>query len=205
MIQDVTNLLKAIKTIFPNGIPSIAKWTDHKEIIDVLNAIGSFKNSNHLFYPDNGGLDLKGASPSLEPNCIEIKTSFNEILSPSSLTFHSFQNDDNFDWAFFRLQTNEIPQTDTYDDNLDYTEGLTEIAPLQYVDRSHWDYNDYQDEPLPKNARLIIRRLKGSFVIFGKTSPYNRQTSTYDARHENYSEQEFSSYIEMVRKNGWDN
>lgn len=190
-----------LQKIFSNGIPEYSKWTNHSEIIKVLNKIGSYDNSNHMFYPGGGGLDLRGSSKSFEKNCIEIKAASTEILSPKSLTFHSF---DNLDWSYFRIDLNEISQSGVYNYELEFDEELCEIGPLNYISRSHWDENEYNGERLPKGSRLVERRLKGSQVIFGKTSPYNSHSSTYDGRHNDYSDEDFKKYIESVKKNGWD-
>ncbi|WP_306012967.1 MULTISPECIES: hypothetical protein [unclassified Allomuricauda] len=190
-----------LEQVFPNGIPKFCEWTELSEIQKFLNKLGSYDNSNHLFYPSGGGLDLHGTSDSNEKNCIEIKTAGNEIISPKSLTFNSF---DNLDWSYFRIELNEIPQTKVYDYYIEFGEELCELSPLNYVSRSHWDENEYNEEPLPQGARLVERRLKGSLVIFGKLSPYNSHSSTYDGRHNKYSETEFRDYIENVKKNGWD-
>jgi hypothetical protein len=189
-----------IREVFTNGIPKFAEWDKNDEIIKVLKKIGSFKNSNHLFYPDGGGMDLDGASKSHERNCIEINTGFNEILSPRNLTFHSF---DNLEWSYFRLELNSLPQTKVYSYDVEFGEELCELEPLHYVKREHWDENEYNEEPLPNGSRLVERRLKGSLVIVGKMSAYNAYSNTYDGRHNKYSDSEFREYIETVQKQGW--
>lgn len=190
-----------LNEIFPNGIPQFSIWADNNEIIKVLNKLGSFDNSNHLFYPDGGGMDLNGASKSYEKICIEISTGFNEIISPKKLTFHSFAN---LEWSYFRIELNELPQTKVYDYDLVFSEELCELEPLHYVSREYWDMDAYDDEPLPKGTRLIERRLKGSLVIVGKMSNYNAHSSTYDGRHNDYTDEEFRTYIETIQSKGWD-
>lgn len=199
------NLKNAIKVIFPFDVPTIAVWTDKYSIINILKNIGKFENSNHIFYPRGGGLDLRNAQDSFEEKCIELRTSFNEIISIQSLSFHSFEDDENFDWAYFRINTNTIKQTNIYNYNVGYEEELTEIEPLNYIDRKYWDKDEFDNQPLPKGARLVVRRLKGDIVIFGKSSPYNQHTSTYDGRHDKLKADEFRSYISNVKKNGWQN
>ena len=190
-----------LNEIFPNGIPSFCKWTEKLEIIELLNRLGSFKDSNHLFYADGGGMDLDGATESYEKNCIEINTGTPEILSPKKLTFHSFPN---LEWAYFRIELNQLNQTKVYNYELEFEEELCEIEPLNYIALEHWDLQEYNNEQLPKNARLVKRKLKGSFIIVGKESPYNRRSSTYDGRHYFYNDEEFRIYIETVQRNGWD-
>ena len=200
----MTHFNNVINTVFPTGIPEVSKWTNHIEIIKLLNTIGSFENSNHLFYPKGGGLDLRGASVSHETNCIEIRTSFNEVISPINVTFNSFENDENNEWAYFRIEINELTKTNVYNNDVGFDEELTELSPLNYVSREHWDENEYNGKSLPTGTRLVIRRLKGSMVIFGKSSPYNKHSSTYDGRHNQYNEDEFRNYIKQVKTKGWD-
>lgn len=200
----ITNLKQTIKSIFPNEVPLNETWEDSNEILNILNKIGSVDESNHLFYPTGGGFDLKGASNSLEPNCIEIHTGVNEIVNPRSLTFHSFPDDPDFDWAYFRLELNELKQSGVYESNMEFDEELAEIAPVHYVDRAHWDDNNYNGEELPSGSRLVVRRMKGPLVIFGKDSSYNHHNSTYDGRHKLYNDEQFRDYIHSVRTNGWD-
>lgn len=196
----MTEWTTIINQIFTIGIPKFAEWDNNNEIINVLNKIGSFKNSNHMFYPDGGGMDLESASQSFERNCIEINTGFNEILSPKRLTFHSFPN---LDWSYFRLELNEIKKTGVYSYQLDFREELCELEPLHYVSREHWDTHEYNYEPLPEGSRLIERRLKGSLLIVGKGSRYNEYSPTYDGRHDKYSDTEFREYLENVQRQGW--
>ena len=63
------------------------------------------------------------------------------------------------------------------------------------------NYGYYEDDtPLPKNYRTVYRYLKGSFVIFAKTSIYNEIIGTYDARHSKMTAEEFRKYILNLRQ-----
>ncbi|PHN93497.1 serine/threonine protein kinase [Maribacter sp. 6B07] len=171
------------------------------EIIKVLRKVGWQKNSNHTFFPTMGGLDLQDAKESLEEDCIEFICSLTYIIKPKKLTFESFQDPI---WNYFRLETADIEKSGVFDDP-GHSEELAELTPLNYVSREYWDEQRYNDEPLPSTARLVIRKLKGgSFVIFSKQSWYNKQSSTYDARHNKMNETEFRKYIEGVIENGWE-
>lgn len=83
----------------------------------------------------------------------------------------------------------------------EFDEGVSEISPLEYV-----DYGVMEDGDLAKQygyhvtdfSRQIARQLKGSFVIFSKSSFYNRTTGTYDGRHDKMSADGFRTYIEKV-------
>lgn len=189
--------------LFPGTIPKSFEWKSISEILFVLNKIGSQYNMNHLFFPTGGGLDLTGAKSSYEEGCIELL--FDElsyIVKPQSLCFESFG--DEYEWAYFRLEADFLEPSGVYDELSRDLEELTEISPLEYVDRSIWDYGYYgTDEdgneiPLPDTARTIIRFFSGSFVIFAKGSIYNRTSGTYDGRHNQMNSTEFRSHIEGV-------
>lgn len=188
--------------IFPYGIPKHSEWTSKDEIIKILNKIGSYPHKNHTFLPKGGGLDLIGASLSQEDNCIECHFSYPHILLPQKLTFESFENPI---WNYFRLEANSLAPK-VYEHEVIFYEELCEIDRLHYVDRSYWDADRYDDEPLPATARLVIRNVNaGSYVIFGKISPYNFNKNTYDARHNNMTSEEFRFYIESCIEKGWNN
>lgn len=193
--QDWKNILK---NVFSSGLPTKSEWTNLGEIIKVLKTIGSVDNSNHMFYPRGGGLDIANANLSVEEGCIEIDTrGLIDIVKPSRLIFHSFQNTEP-QWNYFRLETNELEPSGVYDYE-DYSdEELCEITSGRYIDRSYWDEGEYDGEKLPSEARVVTRHFGGSFVIFQKTSIYNRNSSTYDGRHNKMTDEEFRDYIQSV-------
>jgi hypothetical protein len=183
--------------LFPSGLPEKCEWTDKNEIVNVLRTIGSIKNSNHMFYPRGGGLDVEGAGLSSEKDCIEIDTGgLIDILKPSRLIFHSFKNEEP-QWNYFRLETLELKPSGIYD-NEDYDEELCELTSGEYISRAYWDEGKYNGKKLPSEARVITRHFGGSFVIFQKTSIYNRNSRTYDGRHNKMTDEEFRNYIQNV-------
>jgi len=192
---------KAIQEkIFPIGIPKQCEWVDINDITSILNIISSIDNSNHMFYPTGGGIDIKSSSKSVEKNCIEIFSGMTDVLKPKRLLFESF---DEPIWNYFRLEALELEATDIYEENMCQIEELIEIEPGKYISKSYWEEGKYNDEKLPKTARVVTRILKGDFVIFAKSSHYNRHSNTYDARHNNMSSEVFRLYIEKVMKDGW--
>ena len=186
---------ECLQEIFQNGIPTYSYWDKVDKICKVLNSIGSIHTSNHIFYPDGGGLDLLGAKLSNIKNCIEINTGFNEILSPKKLSFHLMED---VELSYFRLELNELQPTGIYKEKIEFSEPLCEINQGKYIDQSCIDSGEYEDEPLPNDARFVTRRLKGIIVIFGKNSKYNKIKSTYDGRHNNFSENDFFEYVSKL-------
>ena len=63
--------------------------------------------------------------------------------------------------------------------------------------RAGYDENGDQ-QPLPKTARRMIRYLGGSFVIVPKAGPYNAESGTYDARHDEMGAERFRQYVQNV-------
>lgn len=184
--------------LFPFGAPARASWSGIDEICTVLSAIADAPSLNHMFYPSKGGMTLLGANRSHEPGKIELLVGVKkvEILEPRKLSYESFGADLN--WSYFRLEAKEIDPSGVedavYADGI--SEELTEISPGKYVPYRHWDYGELNGQPLPDSARPVTRFLEGSFVFFSTSSAYNQAPETYDARHNNMSEDVFRAYVE---------
>lgn len=198
-------------------------WTNTSEIVQVLDYVGKSQASNHTFMPSGGGLDLAGARVSHEKELVELNFDGSpKIVKPESLTFYAVGNDPS--WWYYRLETSKFSPTAVYDHykddvepipwskekQLDWSmqfigEELLEISPANYMDRSYWEMNHLgEDEngysiPLPQNARVITRKFNGgALVIFSKFSIYNSVSSTYDARHNRMTDEEFLQYIKAA-------
>lgn len=184
--------------IFPLGIPLHCEWKDRSTIINIINAIGSKDNSNHMFYPTGGGMDVESAKPSNEEGCIELFTGLHDVFKPTRMLFESF---DDPMWNYFRLELSEMEPFESGSER--GSEMVTEVEEGKYISGRYWDQGEYMGEPLPKTARPVTRHLRGSFVIFAKASFYNRHSSTYDARHNKMSAEEFRRYLENVMQHGW--
>lgn len=188
--------------LFPHGSPSQAVWTDVDMICTVLGEIAKVPALNHMFYPTGGGNTITGVSRSAEPGMIRlhIGAKIAEVLRPMKLTFESFDVDPS--WNYFRLEVAPVEPVGIKDaiGSEGIREELTEITPGNYVSYDHWNENEYLGEPLPDDARPVGRYLKGCFVFFSTRSVYNGDSSTYDARHNKMSEEEFRKYIERNAK-----
>lgn len=185
-----------LSRIFPAGIPERYEWKDLPSIVNTLQTIGSIRNSNHMFYPTGGGLDIEGSRLSREEGCIEINTGgLIDVLRPNRLIFHSFQSD--AEWFYFRIETLELKPSGVYEVTNRSDEEVLEIQPGEYISRVYWDQGEWQGKELPETARVVTRHFSGSFVIFRKTSMYNLTSSTYDGRHDKMSDDEFREYIQV--------
>ena len=194
-----------LRRMFPEGVPTNRHWSDRDEIIRVLDTIGSVEAANHTLSPSGGGLDLAGAVESAEAGCVDLKyvdSNNVDVVKPMGLSFESF-GDDKLEWAYFRLETGGLKPSGVYESVFSEThEELTDLGGGHYVDKSvtdqgfyGYDENDYE-RPLPPEARPVMRYFKGAFVIVAKTSIYNDDPATYDARHNEMTGEQFRRYIE---------
>ena len=184
--------------LFPLGSPSRTTWTQIDAICAVLSEIAEVPALNHMFYPSGGGHTITGVSRAAEKGMIalHIGEKMAEILKPKKLTYEYFNADTH--WNYFRLEAeiiNPIGIKGALDSD-GISESLTEITPGEYYPYKHWEYNEFNGEPLPESARPVNRYLNGSFVFFSTNSIYNHTPATYDARHNKMSEEEFRRYIE---------
>jgi serine/threonine-protein kinase len=186
LIAEWDNILGAL---FGGAIPVSAEWTVPAEIVAVLNAVSS--RSNHMFYPDGGGLDLLGAQLDTEGN-VEWAVdegglqSFVHVARPLKLTFWNpgpYGHEANF-----ILEVDALAPVGPEASRGEYVEELTEISVGEYEPLSSWE-NGYSrnGEPLD-GARRVVRTIKAArYAIFGKGSLYNSHRSTnfdaYNAVH----------------------
>jgi serine/threonine-protein kinase len=193
IIKNSSDWKNMLQTLFGVALPypHEYKWTKNDDIVNVLKVIGCVPDSNHLFLPSGGGMDIKDADIFMETDCIELIFDHQiYICKPESLQFVSFDADEK--WFYFRLETNKLESiiSDT-DCSLNY-EYLIELNDGELVSR-----NKENDDYVIRNFhRYVSRILCGSMVIFAKASIYNHDSSTYDGRHNKMNEKEFKKYIE---------
>jgi hypothetical protein len=192
---------KIIRELFPAAIPNNCLWKDIDSIISILNKLSSVDNLNHTLFPAGGGHDLTGAKRSEEKGCIELRTPNSiRIVKPKVLEFDYFPN--NVCWAYFRLKTASLKPINPMISSSFIKEKVTELEPGHYTEKEIWEkgYLGYNEKGvrvlLPKSARIVSRYFTGSFVIFAKSSPYNKNHVTYDARHDRMNSKKFRQYIE---------
>ena len=192
---------KIIRELFPAAIPNNCLWKDIDSIISILNKLNSVDNLNHTLFPAGGGHDLMGAKRSTEKGCIELRTPNSvRIVKSKVLEFNYFPN--NVNWAYFRLETAALKPITPNINSSFIKEKVIELEPGHYTEKEIWEkgYLGYNDKGirilLPKSTRIVSRYFKGSFVIFAKSSPYNKNHGTYDARHDMMDSKKFRQYIE---------
>ncbi len=147
-------------SIFGENIPHHYEWNTRDEIIRVLNAIGKVKDSNHIFFPSGGGMDLEGAIFSHEKDCIELNAGVPCVLKPCKLVFESIDSD--FNWDYFRVEISRLRPSGVYENyHADANEEeVLELSPLNYIKWHHWYDKEYQGREIPDSAREVFRILK---------------------------------------------
>jgi len=185
------------KRLFGEIIPDRTSWSNREDIVKVLNLLGRMPNLNHMFVPTGGGIDLSSAEKAAEDGCIALNSFGTDIVKPRKLIAESISKD--YIWSYFRLEL-DILEPIFEDIGFEYEE-LTEDIPGHYLSPICGNYGYYEDDlPLPEGYRIVSRYLRGNYVIFLKTSIYNKINGTYDARHDKMNTEEFREYIEMLRK-----
>lgn len=185
------------KKLFGEIIPDRASWSSVEDVVSVLNLLGRMPNLNHMFIPSGGGIDLESVEIANENGCIVLNELGTSIVKPKRLIAENISKD--YEWSYFRLELDELKPI--FGDVLFDLEEITEDVPGHYVPWICGNYGHYEDgTQLPENYRIVSRYIKGNFVIFLKTSIYNKIDGTYDARHNIVNADEFREYIKELRK-----
>lgn len=197
-LEELPKWEKMIISLFGTELPLRQEWSNYKDIVKILDAVGKSEAENHTFLPNGGGLDLYACTDSEENNCIELNlNSTKHIVKPKKLIFQRFVEGD-LEWAYFFLEADELEPSGVYEDLSYSEEELVEISPGEYIDRHYWETGHYNGNTLAKSARLVSRHLNGSFAVFSKASLYNANNRTYDGRHNKLKEEEFKNHIQEV-------
>ena len=201
---------KCLRRVFAGAVPRKCSWDTPDAIVVALAGI-AHPDLNHVFLPASGGMDLTGSKLSgSEDQCIELELGHTHILRPSKLVFE--RPTDQLEWAYFWLEAHPLPPTDVgaqedTDDpesmsarrRSETLEELTEVHPGRYGPRTYLEQGFYdvdgEEQRLPRTARLVTRYLKGSFVIFAKSSGYNTGSGPYDAQHVRMGATAFRQHI----------
>lgn len=190
-----------LSKLFNQGIPETAEWHRPSDIVDVLNAISS--KTNHMFYPNGGGMDVLEAQLDNQDN-LEWAPSeeglkrMAYVANPLKL---SFWNPGPYGHeAHFKLEVGTLAPVQSSSSGT--VEELTEIYPGQYESLAAWESGvTSSGADLDEAARRVTRFLTpSSFVIFGKGSVYNtfrdKGFDAYNAFHNN--EKAFKSMVEQM-------
>lgn len=179
--------------LFPTIVPTHTEWHDTNDIVNVLNLLGHYNSQNHTFFPDGGGLDLRGASASYEKGCIELDCDgLIYIIKPKKLSFEFINSE--IEWNYFSLETDRLEAISGNLPEECFVEELykTSLADYQSIEAVDGLTKEEYERLQP---RRIVRYLHGSFVMFHKNSIYNQCISRYDGEHEKCGLENFRSQI----------
>lgn len=163
----------ALNDLFIDPMPSFFEWTDIHNICEVLNTIGNFKTSNHIFFK-SGGLDLSNTSSVVGNKFIILGCDMSKcLIEPVRLTFRNINNDP--EWCYFRLECNTINSQNLLD---------PKTNPYYY------DLYDFDNQCLRYNVD------SGTFLIFRKASSVNFYIHDYCGNLNQLSEYDLKTLLE---------
>lgn len=191
------NFLK--KYLFHGNGPQRSTWEDPSEIKRVLNVLSLLPLYSNLFFPDKGWVDYKKVEIGTEPGCLDIYTAFFIYrVRLGKLYYEGFQQ---AYWNYFMLEA-EPMEVVVGTEADEYYEQVVEDKPGHFVsavDAMYGVYDYDKGEKFPDGAKLVIRCLKGKYLIVLKHGPYNQITPMDDGRHANCSNDEFRNYVESLQ------
>lgn len=193
-------------------------WDAVDAIVPVLNQVLG-ATDNHALLPTGGGMDLKGAARSHEPGCIELRIRDRHVyvVKPRRLVLERFP--DALAESFFILEADPIDlvplDDEVFEDDYDRDvilarrrnngrQELLELEPGVYQSRAAWDEGvighdgDGEEIPLPSNARLVVRWLRGRFMILSTGSLWNGVPETYDGGHDRMTDKTIRDTIQYA-------
>ncbi len=146
-------------------------------------------------------MDIMSVGELNEPGCLEFLVSekWVWVVKPGKLSLEYISELPADSFLMLELD----PLSPIFPDELhgDYSETVAELAPDRYEPGEVWDQNffGYDDEgreiPLPDDARMVTRWLKGKILIVTKGSLWNGISETYDGRHNAMSLREIRDFI----------
>lgn len=198
--QQISNWKFLKKYLFYGNGPQRCMWEDPVEINRVLNLISHLPLCSHIFFPNSGWMEYKKVEIGTEPSCLDIYMSLNVIyrMRLGRLYYENFQL--SF-WNYFMLETEPVDPVVGTEVN-EYFERVVEDKPGHFVsavDAIYGVYNYDDGIKLPQEAKVLIRCLKGKFLIVLKHGAYNQIVTTDDGRHNNCSNDEFRKYMEDLQ------
>lgn len=170
-------------------------WTDQLDMEKVLKKFLG-RNQNHTHLPTGGGLDFEDVEFSEEEDCLFFVTSDRSgcLMKPDKLLLEYISESP----AESFLYLEGLPIKPALHAGARGSEEVVDLGGADYIDRTHWDQNTYghdNEEPLPEDARLITRFLRGNFMIVCKGSMWNNSPHTYSGEHDGMTVKQIRSII----------
>jgi len=199
----------AVKQVAP-GPASTATW---RGVPAILKAIGPFigPEKNHAHFPSGGGHDFRAVRLSTEKGCLEFEVTRGlvYVVKPRSLTLERI--DLSIPESFLVLELDDLKPSEFYARSDDAEESgdrvsrrhrmsemVVDLGGGEYADREVWDrgYLSNEDEPLPEDARSVVRFFSGRVMLVTKGSLWNGAARTYDGIHQGMTNGDIRAGIE---------
>lgn len=166
---------------------------------------------NHAHLPTGGGLDYHSVLPGPGAECLTFPTGGRsmDIVKPGTLQIEVFPERLQESFLLLTLDPLDVVDTGAHEDRLSFARrhGRQELVDLgggDYRDREVWDagyvgYDEYDNEiPLPEEARLVGRYLRGSILFVAKGSMWNGTPGTYGGMHARMTAEEIRAMIQSA-------
>lgn len=198
--------VRSISTVIGTPPASSTTWQRRGDIVNALSPImGS--NRNHAHLPGGGGMDIDGIAVSHEAGCLDLLRGRRTLyrVKPRQLILEWIESDPAE--SFFLLELDELGLSGAYPEYEEdegrtrrrTTEEYVETGDGELYERSAWDDGTTPDgEPLPSDAKLVVRFLRGKVMFVTKGSIWNGSPATYDGRHANMTATQIRTIIESV-------
>jgi hypothetical protein len=195
--------LSAVAAVVGGTPPATAAW---RNLDDIIRILGPFMGPaiNHGLLPTGGGMDLEGVRKSRERGCLEfdVGSRTGYVMRPKQLTLEYVKEAPVE--SFLLLILKKLKPSGVYDDvEGNGREELLEVDD-DYLDRSLLDRGYLRHDesryevPVPRDARIVCRFLKGSVMIVAKSSIWNGMPGTYDGEHDKMSTDQIREVIETL-------
>jgi hypothetical protein len=191
----------AIRRTFGAAPPRSETWTDLGAMLRALAPLTG-PGLNHTMLPGGGGYDMVAAARSPEPGCLEFSQGgrLADTCRPAALRFGHFPRSP---WnSFFLLETRPLEPCGAYGETGGGDEEVVEVSPGRYAHPSHRETGvlghdaDGREIPLPATSRLVVRHLRGKFLVVAKASIWNLTAATYDGRHSRMTAEQVRAMIQ---------
>jgi len=183
-----------LEQIFPFGIPERAQWSRPTDIQSILTHAASVQFVNQIVFPHGASLELASvtAGPVADQLSLNCGGDFPHVVKPATLYFESFGEQENCEWNYFRLETQQLEPMGG--DTTEPAEDLVELSAGQYQACVS------SRKKLPARARLVCRVLSGSIVLFMRNCSYIYSSAPVRAKHMEYDVDGFRQHIDELRE-----
>lgn len=169
--------------------PDRAEWT---YLLDMEKVLRPFLAGgiSHAHLPSRGTLQFSSIAPSSEDDCMEIglEARSSVVLRPKSLRLEYV--DGAPAESFILIECAILPPA--LEGSPSGIEEVCDLGDGDYIGRHHWDSREYEGpdgegglatRPLPDDAKLVRRILRGTVLLVCKGSRWNRSGRTGTGEH----------------------